>query len=291
MAEQIVVVTYKGDLPQFKLMLHCLNKYWKGNKQITVAVTSYGNESADLTVPAVKDILSHCLTSEWTVHLFPTIPKILDGYDEAQLYKFLISKSDLADDHVILDCKDFLLKPADFTDFISNGLYKIIHFDDPTKTYQEIYPYLSSELGITEDIPKNIILTPYIFNTNQMKRVWEKFVNRFGDYNTWTKFPTTIECGSYYALTYLDSNALIKFTDKSSKDYYWMPIGGIWKDQTTEEMLRQQQSFFQSDDRKFWKHHRAVGDSTEITSAVLQTAGIDQSIINTWISEKSTTNI
>ena len=291
MSEQIVVVTYKGDLPQFKLMLYCLNKYWQGNKQITIAVTSYNNEPATVTVPQVEEVLHSQLSLDWTIHVFPEIKCNIGGYNEAQLYKFLISKSNLADDHIILDCKDFLLKPADFTDFIFEGRYKIIHFDDPEKTYQEIYPLLTTQLGITQDIPKNIILTPYIFNNNQMKRVWTKFINKFGNYDTWTTFPTMIECGSYYALTYLDESPLIKFVDKSSPEYYWMPIGGIWKSQTREEILEQQKTFDLFPERKFWKHHRNVFDSTEITADVLQQHNIPDAVINTWIFEKSLTKI
>jgi hypothetical protein len=268
-----VVVTYKDDLPQFEVMLHCLNRFWSGDKNITICCT----DSND----AVQEITKTILSSGWNIHFYPSLDLICGGYYQQQIYKIKATIDSKFDDSIVFDSKDFLLKTASQEDFKNLSKNKYAQFFDSTKTFIDIYPTVK-DLDIPLDgLPLPLILTPWIWNKNQLSCYWEYLNNKFGNYTTWQIIPTGSEWAGYFA--YLFNN------DPDSIDSltpYWMPIGGVWKGQSLSQIEEQLAQFDLYTDRKIWKHHRAVTDtsSVKITALALSTHGIADSTIDHWTS-------
>lgn len=283
MSEKLMTRTYRGDLSQFRVMLHCLNKNWQGNRFINIACTKNWNTPDPSIIDDVKKIVQEELDNDWVVEFYPHLETKMAGYEEAQLYNFLMSLDDRFEESIGIDSKDFLLKPCDVNYFKHNGQYRITRFTD-TKIFSDVYRVFCDRYGIdTLDIPLPIILTPYTFNCQQTKRIWHKLLEQYGqDFTNWTMFPTGVEWCVYYVETMLDTNPIVKFTDEM-----WMPISGFYKTPNIEEGLIQEQNFDSNIHTKFWKHHRAsnVPDAIEITARVLKKYNVAPHVINRWISE------
>lgn len=290
MPEKLITRTYRGDLPQFRVMLHCLNKYWQGNRFITIACTKNWNQPDSTIINDVRIVVEETLVDGWTVEFAPQYQTVMNGYQEAQLYNFLLSTDDRFEESISVDSKDFLLKPCDITDFKINGKYNIARQKDQ-KIFSELYRDFCDEYGIDSlDIPLPIILTPYTFNTQQTKRIWTKLLSKYGhDFTSWPMFPTGIEWCLYYVETMLDPTPIVEF----SSDVGWMPIGGFYKNPNIVEGLEQERAFMQYSHTKFWKHHRKsnVSDAIEITARMLKKYDIEDHVINTWINSIKTDNI
>jgi hypothetical protein len=281
MPEKLTVRTYRGDLPQLRVMLHCLNKYWQGNRFISIACTKNWDLPDLNIINDVRPIVEEMLTDGWIVEFVPRLQTNMVGYEEAQVYNFTMSMDDRFEESIGIDSKDFLLKPCDLNDFKVNGKYNIARFKD-TRIFSEFYRIFCDRYGIdTLDIPLPIILTPYTFNTAQTKRIWKKLLDRYGyDFTTWTMFPTGVEWCVYYVETMLDPDPIVKFTDENS----WMPIGGFYKNPNIAEGLEQERNFDLNNNTKFWKHHRQSNtkECVEITARVLKNHGIEDHVISRW---------
>jgi hypothetical protein len=280
-SNKLVVVVYDQDLPQFRIFCYCLNKYWQDTRNLTIVV---GKPNVVQTYQSVQSIIDQIFSSEWNVLIEQgSLDNHMDGYQEQQLFKVLASLDDLYQDAVVFDCKDFLLKPMGFDDFKEKSKYKVAVFNDDKKTFQDFYPSVANTFNFKHSIPLPLILTPWIWQREQLQRYWQKILELFGDeYPQWSQYPTGSEWASYYAFTYTDKNSLVEFDDS-----WWMPIGGCWKHQTVEEIQQQADMFDQYPDRKVWKHHRTVTDlrKINITATVLKSHDISDTAINTWISE------
>jgi len=285
MSEKLMTRTYRGDLPQLRVMLHCLNKNWKGNRFISIACTKNWEEEDPTIIDEVQSITECTLVDGWTVEFVPQIETSMIGYEEAQLYNFLMAMDDRFDEAIGIDSKDFLLKPCDLNDFKINGKYNIAQFNDE-RIFSEFYRVFCDRYGIDKlDIPLPIILTPYTFNCNQTKKIWNKLLDKFGkDFTKWTMFPTGVEWCVYYVETLLDPNPCAEFIISNNN---WMPIGGFYKNPNSIEGLVQEKSFDANAQTKFWKHHRLcnTGDCVEITARVLKNYNIEQSVIDQWVNE------
>jgi len=287
MHEKIITRTYRGDLPQFRVMLHCLNKNWQGNRFISIACTKNWSHLDPTIIDAVRPIVEETLTDGWTIEFVPQFQTAMIGYEEAQLYNFTMAMDDRFEDSIGIDSKDFLLKPCDINDFKSSGLYKIARFKDPqNKIFSEFYRVFCDRYGIdTLDVPLPIILTPYTFNNAQTKRIWKKLLDQFGqDFTKWTMFPTGVEWCVYYVETLLDPDPIVKFVDPNGPDGHWMPIGGFYKKPNITDGLEQERVFDLTVNTKFWKHHREsnTADAVEITARVLKNHGIEDHVISRW---------
>ena len=280
-SNKLVVVVYDQDLPQFRIFCHCLNKYWQDTRNLTIVV---GKPNVVQTYQSVQSIIDQIFSSEWNILIEQgSLDNHMDGYQEQQLFKVLASLDELYQDAVVFDCKDFLLKPMGFDDFKEKSKYKVAVFNDDKKTFQDFYPSVANTFNFKHSIPLPLILTPWIWQREQLQRYWQKILELFGDeYHQWSQYPTGSEWASYYAFTYTDKNSLVEFDNS-----WWMPIGGCWKHQTVEDIQQQADMFDQYPDRKVWKHHRTVTDlrKINITATVLKSHEISDTAINTWISE------
>ena len=278
-SEQLVIVTYQEDIPQLRIMLHCLNKYWQGNRFISIACT-------DHTDNEVRQIAQQQLIDSWQINFISSIQTKLSAYDLQQLYKITASLDERFNDSIVLDCKDFLLKPGNISDFKNGNRYNLLRFQDPTKSFKDMYPQVLEDLDIENaDIPMTLILTPWIWNRSQLQKYWDYLTKKIPiTYQEWKIFPTGSEWAGYYAYTVLDQDRLIDITPLDSPIGYWMPFGGVWKGQSISEIIEQENNFDLFPDRKFWKHHRAAStkESIEITARVLKNHSINDDLVNQW---------
>ena len=291
MPEKITTRTYRGDLPQFRVMLHCLNKNWQGERHISIACTKNWDQPDSDIINLVKPMAEEILNG-WTVEYVPQFQTSMVGYEEAQLYNFTMARDDRFEDSIAIDSKDFLLKPCSMSDFKVGDQYKITRFrDSQNRTFSEFYREFCDDIGIDYlDAPLPLILTPYVFNREQTKRIWNRLLKEFGEnFQEWCRFPTGVEWCVYYAYTLLDPNKIVEFVPINGPYGYWMPIGGIFKYPDVNEALRQEADFDLHADRKFWKHHRSATtkETAEITARVLANHDINNSIIDRWLSEIS----
>lgn len=279
--EKLVVVTYEDDLPQFEIMLACLNKYWQGNRHISIAYTINNTNPKEQIV----NLTAKHLTNNWTIEHFDFDTTSMSGYDEQQVFKILLSLDPEFEDSIVLDSKDFLLKPADLSDFKHDQKHKIMR-TSAGGVLNDMYPRVVDELDITQPIEDAIlILTPWIWGQNQLEKYWIHLIEKFGDWTTWNIFPTGSEWAGYYAFTFLDNNKNIELVTKNDDQAWWMPIAGNWKYQTEQELLTQEQEFDLYSERKFWKNHRNVENKEfkKVTARVLKAHGIDSGLVDDWL--------
>jgi hypothetical protein len=294
MSEHLIAITFENDLPQLEIFCYCLNKHWKGNKHLTLVVNSsrtYSSNENDIEY--TQKIIDQHFDLSWTVEVVNGEMSHHNGYIEQAINKILFSFNEKFNDAIVFDVKDFLIRDLSISDFKdSNGLYRAAYFITD-QTHQSLYPDVVNMFD--EDIPTlppTQNLTPWIWNIDQLTKMWQYLNKRFGDYTEWPiKYegflPTGTEWDSYFSFTYLDNNSFAKFWDFNEL----IILGGIWTHQTYTGGLQEEKDFYDQQHKKIWKHSRKVSDNRcfDITSRILLHFAVPQELVTKWynyVSEK-----
>lgn len=274
--EKLLVATYDQDLLQFEMFCYCINKNWKGNRFLTVVL----NSSSDWNQAylRVKTVVSEYLP-RWDIEIKDGRHPDHDGYREQAVNKIIFSIDDRFDDTIVFDSKDFLLRDSDLSDFKKDKKYRVTFTLD--QSHLSFYP--DSKDLLDQDIshvPGVLNLTPWIWNTSQLKKYWNYMLDRFGDFLSWdSMFKGGTESDTYYLYTFCDTDTTVEFLDQQNNP---LIIGGGWTHQTYEGILQEVQDFDRWSERKIWKHSRKINDPRclDVTRGVLLKYGIEKEIID-----------
>jgi hypothetical protein len=250
--EKIVVGTYEEDFTQFEIFCYCLNKNWKGNKQITVFVGSYNNEPGNIDqVHATVDLR----LPSWNVEVVNGHqPLAVDGYAEQNINKIVNSFD--SDHAIVFDSKDFMVRSMDLTDFMVDDCLALSYFET-AQTHYDLYP-ASKKIFDNLNIPTTLNLTPWIWDSVVLKNMWNKHHDGFykGHYTEWDSY-----------LTYAVGTNSVKLPSFKER----VIVSGGWTHQDYDGMLAQKQQVIDFDHKKIWKHSRKLEDPrcSDVTNQVL----------------------
>lgn len=281
MSDMLLVVVYDQDLPQFDVMSWCLNCNWQGYKNITVV---YQGDIGS----TVLDVVAKNFSADWQVNCVngDSLAPNLSGYDQQQVQKIIFSIQSGFEHVIVFDCKDFLLKPANSNLFKKDNKFLYVP-TVPNDTFSNFYPVEFAAIktpSSSPDIVPVLILTPWIWNTSQLTRYWNHVLNIFGNIPLWKIFPPISELASfYYFCSAIDGDPISTY----STDQF-MPMGGVWDSESTEQRLQNAKNFDRFDSTVVWKHHRRINDigGTVVTALQLQKYGVPANIIAKWAENK-----
>jgi hypothetical protein len=285
MKEKLLVIVYNDDLPQFEVMCHCLNLNWKGNRHLTVVCSKPSANNTTDCLSVSTSIVKQAFDPNWVVEIITGFPTKMSGYAEQQAYKIFYSLDDRFDNVIVVDCKDFLLKPSDSTDFVNDDVYNIAYASTGS-SFQDNYPELTKVMNVDNvKLPMIVNLTPWIWRCEQLQKYWDHLIDKFGPCEQWTQFPLWSEIIGYFVFTHQDTEPLVKF-QKPVGD--WVVSSGVWNNQTFAGALEQRSNFDQFNEIKIWKHTRNVKDYelAEITASVLANYQVPADVINHWLESK-----
>jgi len=269
----MLVTTFKDDIQQFKMCCFCLKKNWKGVKDLIVCIGS--KEDPEIYQFIVEQIFS----PDWKVEIKSSIHNFNVGTTEQQANTVFHSITSGVDDIIVWDCKDFLLRPADFSIFKKNQKYRVTYYL-PEKLVDMGYDIN----GVVEQPIDNIQaisnLRPWIWNVEQLRGYWDQLNNKFGNYQTWdSHYPAGCEIYGYYVYTLKNPNSKIEYLDHNETPFL---IAGGWTFQTYEGMCEQAKLFDSNPLTIVWKHSRKLSNPQclEVTKSMLLKYGIDQQFVN-----------
>jgi hypothetical protein len=275
--EKLLVATYHDDLHQFEMFCYCLDRFWQGNRFITIVLNSSSSWNEDFE--SVQKIITRYLNG-WQTEVVDGRHPDHNGYREQAVNKIKFSIDHRFNNTIVFDSKDFILRPLSINHFKKDDRYRVTFWLNGTR-YIDMYE--GSSILLDQDmshVPSVLNLTPWIWNTGQLEKYWNYMINRFGHYLDWTEmFVAGTESDTYYAYTYCDKDTNIKFLEPEENP---LLVGGGWTHQTYEGMLQEAQDFDQWTERKIWKHSRKLEDPRclDVTRSVLLKYGIEREIID-----------
>jgi hypothetical protein len=277
MTHTLLVVTYPDDFTQFEMFCHCLNKNWQGSRNLVVVV----QQSTDQQQQTVKATVDREFDHTWTVEIKNTLHNYGPGRgdSEQQVNKIFHSVDSGADDVIVFDSKDFVLRPCDFSTFKTADRYRVTYYL-PGRLIDS-YPDIAQVVDQSVDhLPNVSNLTPWIWNVAQLTDYWNHINARFGHYSTWTRFPACTEIYGYYVFAWTQQTNAVRW-HKHPKHWPLLVSGG-WTHQTYDGILEQAELFDQNPERIVWKHSRKLEDPrcVDVTRSVLIKHGIDQQFVD-----------
>jgi len=268
----MLVTTFKNDIKQFQMFCYCMNKNWKGKRELTVCIGS-----CEKSKP-YWDIVNTMFDQDWKIKICPSVDIYQIGVTEQQVNTVYYSIDTGADDVIVWDCKDFLLRPCDYNTFKKDHKYRITYHCQGEKLVDMGYD-LNGLVDQPIDYYTTILnIRPWVWNVQQLKKYWDRLQERFGHYHTWGEYPAGNEIYGYYIFTLQDPTSTVEF---ASHEETPLLFGGGYTHQTYEAMLKEVGDFEKNTDRVVWKHSRKLEDPRclEVTRQVLDKYGIDKEIV------------
>jgi hypothetical protein len=269
----MLVTTFSGDIQQFRMFCYCLNKNWEGQRKLTVCLGN-GDDQEMFT-----NITKEYFDTDWHIEIKPTIYSYKSGESEQQVNAVYYSIQTGVDDVIIWDCKDFLLRPCNYSTFKKNGKYRVTYLLRGQKLINMGY---NLDGLVDQPIDRYTAISnirPWMWNVQQLTRYWNRMNERFGDYRTWKVYPAGNEIYGYHIYTLQDPDRLVEYLTHKE-----MPLlfGGGWTHQTYDGILKEATYFDQNPERIVWKHSRKLADPRclDVTRSVLIKYGIDQQFID-----------
>lgn len=202
MTHRLLISTFYNDLPNFKICVNLLNKYWEGNKALTVIYSLMLPNGALLDKNEIVTFLEKTLSEnllDWDYVIKPALKtKMKSGWEEQQLSKLFYSQEHNEDYTVIFDSKDFIHSKMYFEDFFRNSKMKVIPLD------QGCYKFIDRCRSLF-DLSKNTFhpdpISPWVWENKVLKDLYKMITENFGDYLLWEYFPGSEYMNYYYFKT------------------------------------------------------------------------------------------
>jgi hypothetical protein len=280
----MLVTTFYGDLEQFKMFCHCLARNWQGTKDLIVCIGSEENPDVYWSIVNTTFANDWAIQIQPSLHAYPTA-----GYTEMQVNTVYYSVVSGADNIIVWDCKDFVLKPCNHEMFMKNHQYRLTRRFDHIKLVDMGYDFSGFLEGVIDDLPGLNNVRPWIWNVAQLSRCWQYLQQQFGDCKHWQNFsppgafPGGTEIYSYYAYAMTDPSRTIEFVDIGDEKYNALMFAGAYSNMTYENLLIEAENFDLWPDIKIWKHsrrHKHDPRFLAVTKSVLVKYGIDPALID-----------
>ena len=260
---EFILVTFFYDLAQFYMLCLSIKKHHNKNYKIRI-VYNYDNEKELAGVDDFLKIINDHLP-EFDVEFLIKPPEFDGaGWDTQQLLKWYLAYTSTAEWQVVLDSKNFYIKPFKLLDTLD--FKEIPGFAFPKEDgwiQQELdksFKFL--EARQPEYPQKYSAMTPWIWNTNKIKEmldtVWPNC-----SWKTLKKLPGT-EWFLY-----------LSWIGKDIKYYPCQVVSGIWGECNTH-ISTNNVIFTSGSNVYFWTHHRFAtsNDAVAITESVIKKSNI-----------------
>jgi len=264
---KLLTVFCWDDIPQLFLQAETIKKFWKGNKHWTIIVEDAGLRKPE-SIKVANQIKNNL--SDWNIEvIIPDSKFKSSGWRRQQLFKLWYSSISDTKWVLVLDCKNFFIRPVSEDMFVSNNTIMSIPVFIDNEFTIESHTVAKLLLGVTANIPMSSCLTPCIINSAESKSL---LAHLDIDLDHWIEGQAT-EFALYQAWTY----------DK----FEYNPVQfvtGFWDEVPVE--LVDGVMLGAIDNLKFlvWVHHRCVVKEhyRTITKQVLHNVGIPQDVTELW---------
>jgi hypothetical protein len=260
---EFILVTFLYDLAQFYILCLSIKKYHNKKYKIRI-VYNYDNEIELVAVDEFLKIIKDHL-SEFDVE-FTIKPPEFDGvgWDTQQLLKWYLAYTSNAEWQVVLDSKNFYIKPFTLLDILEfNEIPGFVFPEDDDWIQRELDRSFKFLESYQPKYPqKYSAMTPWIWNTQKIKEmldtVWPN-----GSWKKLKKLPGT-EWFLYLA-----------WIGNDIKYYSRQIVSGIWGNCITD-VRTDKVMFTEYSNIYFWTHHRfaASDDAVLITESIIRESNI-----------------
>ena len=275
MSMKILTVVHWADLFQLALQAESLSKFWLGDKRWTIVIE-------DSLLLVQQHSLEWCKKNihieGWNIDfIIPNTPEIrFNGWIRQQQFKLYYSAHAIEDWVLVLDAKNFMIRPTDKSFFIRNDTVIYLPAFNTKEFFKRTTEGAAELLNMYDPIPEAASMTPWVFNKTEVLNL----ITKLGiDTNNWPMPTYATEFTLYWLWSYSKFN--------------WTPIQfvtGFWQGEysntinTIPSIFDIKEGARNSDDLRFWTHHRYTLDhvARQLTMELLEEMGLSKDVINQW---------
>ena len=276
MRMKILTVVHYADLFQLALQAESLSKFWLGNKRWTIVIE-------DSLLFIQQRSLDWCKKNihieGWHIDfIIPDTPEIkFNGWIRQQQFKLYYSAHAIEDWVLVLDAKNFLIRPTDESFFFRNGSVLYIPSFSNKDFFNTAMDGAKKLLKINNcEVPGISSITPWVFNKAEVLNL----ITKLGiDINHWPMPSDATEFTLYWLWSY--------------QKFSWTPlqfVTGFWQGEysnttpTSPSIFDVKEGARTTYDLRFWTHHRYSTNpvALRLTVELLEEMGLSTRVVNQW---------
>lgn len=272
---KILTVVNWLDLFQLVLQAETLSKFWTGKKRWTIVIEDPITDIQKISLAWCKQNID---IPGWDIDfIVPGVENSYCGWLRQQQYKLYYTAIAEEDWVLILDAKNFLIKPTDESFFIHDNTVMYLPAFNTDGFFRSTTEGAATLLNMHDPIPAAASMTPWVFNKEEVSDLIKVTNINLQDW----PFPTdATEFTLYWRWVYHKFN--------------WEPktfVSGFWSDKFSDGMaslpdnLNDMKDHILNDERfHFWTHHRySTNDMTrQLTISLMQEIGVESSVVLNW---------
>lgn len=293
--EEILVVVYWSDIPQFELFCYSLSRFWQGNKKIKIIIsrkihTEHNKDTTLINSTKIEKIVTDIAKfyfDGWSRKIFVNgITSWATGWHEQQVCKVLGSLETYSEDIVVFDSKDILLKNMSLDDFKDKNYYLIDRRKDSVDLNDHFsYKYWNISNKVDYVFPSN--LTPWIWNREDLflynKQIESKENKKLENIEF---FPGHYEIENYFVFNkYLIKNPKFKYVERKTELFHYCNFHDIENYNRLTSVSKASYLTNWPEDLKILKIHRKFyknEDFKKYVSVVLKHFDFPRDLIDRW---------
>ena len=275
---KILTIVHWADLFQLSLQAESLSKFWLGNKRWTVVIE---DPILDVQQRSLAWCKKNIHIEGWDIDfVIPNTSEVrYNGWIRQQQFKLYYSAHAIEDWVLILDAKNFLIKPTDKSFFIRDDTVIYLPAFNTEEFFRKTTEDAAKLLNMHDPIPKAASMTPWVFNKQEVLSLNTKLGI---DINCWPSPTNATEFTLYWTWAYSKFN--------------WTPVQfvtGFWQEKysntitTVPSMFDIKEGARTIDDIRFWTHHRYTLDplARQVTTEFLEEMGLSTEVLTRWNTE------
>jgi hypothetical protein len=263
---QILTVVHFVDIPQLLLQAKTIKKFWTDTKLWTIVIEDKDPRACIAACELIKDSMK-----DWNINVIVPNSKFeAAGWVRQQLFKLWYTAQSTEEWVLILDCKNFLIRPMNQQSLVNNNRIKHIPLFSLNEFTLFTHKAAKEKLNITEETPISSCMNPCAWNSAEAKSL----VDHLGiTLDTWVDGGAT-EFTLYWLWTYKK----FKYIEKQF-------VSGFW-DEIEDKDLAKSIAKEAVKNHKFliWVHHRYVynNELRDLTKYVLSSIGVTKRSLLQW---------
>ena len=272
---KILTVVNWLDLFQLTLQAESLSKFWTGKKRWTIVIEDPMLEIQQLSLEWCKNNIN---IPGWDIDfIVPNCSNLYCGWIRQQQHKLYYTSIADEDWVLILDAKNFLIKPTNKSFFIKGNTLIYLPAFRSDEFFKKTNVGASDLLNMHDAIPDSASMTPWVFNKKEVAELI-KVANI--TLENWPMPTDATEFTLYWRWVYHKFN--------------WEPktfVSGFWSHEFSTDLSNlpvnlneMKDSIIKTEDMCFWTHHRySMSTKTrQLTMALMQEIGLDSNVVLHW---------
>lgn len=276
MQAEMLISTYDGDWPQFRVMIHQLVRHWRGHRRVRVLVNQSHHLNHTQHVAQCRAWCDDQFDASWSWSVDDMARPYTSGTREQAINKLCAGRDSEWAWQTVWDAKDWIMRDMDESAFVTDQGLLRTQWEPTDQLHVDRYPWLRA---VTPNLDCTVIhnLTPWIQHRDTVCTYLDRYREVIADIESDHWHPDGgPDSAGYNAWAH-------EHLDYEPRHHLGFLSAGVWTHQT-DQGAREQVAIMKQSEQPIWKSSRKLPQLLKYSGDIMRWFGVDQRITDQFLS-------